>query len=90
MKCKYALCKTSAGHNIVHLIDFDSTDTINIIRKLKVIKYGTGVINNKKSSAENVNGNLYNDRYSIEYVWNLLEYLDMKEKMFPVPSHLVN
>lgn len=91
LKCKYALCKTSSGHNIVHsIIDTDATNTINIIRQLKVTKYGTGVINNNKNLAEYVNGELYKDRYSIEYVWNLLEHLDMKVKMFPVPSKPVN
>ena len=85
MKCKHALCKISASHSLVHAIESDSTDTINIIRKLKVTKYGTRMINNHKNLAEILNGDLYNDRYSIEYMWNLLEYLDMKEKMFAVP-----
>jgi len=92
LKCKYAFCKINASHSLVHAIESDSTDTINIIRKLKITKYGTRMINNYKNLEEILNGNLYNDRYSIEYMWNLLENLDMKEKMFavPVPSQPVN
>jgi len=84
VKCKNAFCRSIVGHNLIHIINSDPTDTINIIRTLKINKYGTGTINNNKNPDESTN--VFRDRYSVEYVWNLLEHLDMKEKMFPVPS----
>lgn len=87
-KCVNEFCKTNHGFGTVHVVDSDKSDFINKLRRLKTSKYGNGPILNGKTAAETSNGNdnLYAERYTIEYTWNLLYHLDKKEQRFPLPT----